>query len=184
MGGPHPQSHVILRYCGRMTNKKRYISTFTNLAWCWLRMRKLPPQVTWHFKYIVTWQITHVISSLSQGLWIPNLAKWWLRVKGPHQQSHLTDRSSGQVSNQKYFNFTFTRCKDNKLNRVVTRRKLPHPSYYVTPQLRLHVTTIQLVVYICSASSWSSLLKINRFQMIVTTLQMCSLHKKSSYDDM
>ena len=29
MRGPYPQSHVTLRYCGHVTNKKRYISTFT-----------------------------------------------------------------------------------------------------------------------------------------------------------
>ena len=29
MGGPHRQSHMILRYRGHMTNKKRYISVFT-----------------------------------------------------------------------------------------------------------------------------------------------------------
>ena len=29
MRGPHPQSHVTLRYCGHVTNKKQYISTFT-----------------------------------------------------------------------------------------------------------------------------------------------------------
>ena len=29
MRGPHPQSHVTLQYHGHVTNKKRYISTFT-----------------------------------------------------------------------------------------------------------------------------------------------------------
>ena len=29
MRGPYPQSHVTLRYCGHVTNKKRFISTFT-----------------------------------------------------------------------------------------------------------------------------------------------------------
>ena len=29
MRGPHPQSHVTVRYCGHVTNKKRYIYTFT-----------------------------------------------------------------------------------------------------------------------------------------------------------
>ena len=32
----------------------------------------------------------NVISSLSEGLWIPNLAGWWLRMRGPHPQSHVT----------------------------------------------------------------------------------------------
>ena len=29
MRGPHPQSHVVLWYCGHVTNKKQYISTLT-----------------------------------------------------------------------------------------------------------------------------------------------------------
>ena len=29
MSGPHPQSHLTLRYSGHVTNKKRYNSTFT-----------------------------------------------------------------------------------------------------------------------------------------------------------
>ena len=29
MKGPHPQSHVTHRPCGHVTNKRRYISTFT-----------------------------------------------------------------------------------------------------------------------------------------------------------
>ena len=29
MRGPHPQNYVTLRYCGHVTDKKRYMSTFT-----------------------------------------------------------------------------------------------------------------------------------------------------------
>ena len=46
-------------------------------------------------KYVVTWQIKDVISPLSQGLWISNLAGWWLRLKGPNPQSHVTHWSKG-----------------------------------------------------------------------------------------
>ena len=123
-----------------------------------------------------------VMSPLSQDLWNTNLAEWWLRVKGPHPQSHVTDQSVGHVTNQKYFNFIFTKCKAHKLSRVVTRMRRPHPTY-VTPQSCLHVTAIQEVVYICSTSSWSSLLKTNWFQMIVTALKMCNLHKESFYGE-
>ena len=44
MRGPHPQSHMTLQNSGHVSNKERYISTFTrpmdpNLAgWC-LRMK-------------------------------------------------------------------------------------------------------------------------------------------------
>ena len=42
-----------------------------------------------------------------------------------------------------------------------------HPKIIVTLRSCHHVTTIRHVVYICSASSWSSLAKTDRFQMIV-----------------
>ena len=129
------------------------------------------------------WQIKGVISPFSQGLWISNLAWWWLRMKGPHPQSHVTHRSSGHVTNQKYFVFTFTRCKAHKLSRVVTRMRRPHPTCHVTPRSRCHPETVQLVVYICSTSSWSSLLKTNRFEMTMITLKAWSLHKESFYGD-
>ena len=77
-----------------------------SLAEWWLRMREPHPQVTWHINHVVTWQIKDVKSPLSQALWNPNLPEWWRRVKGPHLQSHLTDGSSGHVTNQKYFTFS------------------------------------------------------------------------------
>ena len=102
------------------------------LAGWWLRMRKAHPQVTWHINHVVTWKIRD-ISPLSQGLWIPNLARWWLRMKGPHTQSHVTNQSSGHVTNQKYFIFTFTRHMADKLS---------GPTCPVTPWSRCHMTTI------------------------------------------
>ena len=53
-----------------------------------------------HFNIVVTRQIEGVIFPLSQGQWIPNLAGWWLRMTGPHLQSHVTHQSSGRVSSQ------------------------------------------------------------------------------------
>ena len=102
-------------------------------------------------------------------------------MRETHPQSHVTHWSRGNVTNVKYFIFTFTRHKAHKLSRVVTRMRRPRPTCHVTPQSRRHVTSIQWVVRICSISSWSSLLKIDRFQMIMTTLKMCSLHKRSFY---
>ena len=40
-------------------------------------------------------------------------------MKGPHPQSHVADRSSGHVTNQKHFIFTFTKCKVHKLTMMV-----------------------------------------------------------------
>ena len=132
----------------------------------WLRMREPTQKVTWYINQVVTWLIKDVISPLSQSLWIPNLAGWWLRMKRPHPQSHVKHRSSGHVTNQKYFIFTFTRFRAHKLSRVVTVRMTPRNRS--CPRSRSLVSTTQ---YNCSTSSWSSLLKTDRFQMIMTTLK-------------
>ena len=148
MRGPHLQSHVIHNHVvtwqikGVIFPLSQGLRTPNLVGW-WLRMRGPHPQVTWHIKHLVTWQIKEVISPLSQDLWIPNLAGWWLRMKGPHPESHLTDQSSGHVTNQKYFTFTFTRHKAHKLSRVVTRTRRPHPTCHVTLRSRRYVTTIQ-----------------------------------------
>ena len=57
----------------------------------------------------------------------PKLSRVVLGMKGPQPQSHVTNESSGQVANQKYFIFTFTKRKTHKLRRVVTiRMRRPH----------------------------------------------------------
>ena len=63
------------------------------------------------------------------------------------------------------------------------RIKRAYPTCHVTRRSRRHVTVIQYVVYICSTSSWSSLLKTDRFQMIMRTLKMCNLYKESFWGD-
>ena len=70
----------------------------------------------------------------------------------------------------------------HKLSRMMTRMKRPHLTYQVPPQSYCHVTIIQYVVYISSTSSWSFLQKTDRFQMIMTTLKMCSLFKEKYPD--
>ena len=138
-----------------------------NFAAWWLSLREppLPHKVTWHINFVVTGQIKDIISPLSQGLWTPNLTGWWLRMNRPHPQCHVKHRSSGHVTSQKYFIFTFTRFKAHKLSRVITVRMRR------CPWLRRQAATTQLVVYNCPTSSWSSLLKTDRFQMIMTTLK-------------
>ena len=113
------------------------------LAW-WesdLGCGNLTYKVTWHINHVFTWQIKN-ISLLSQDLWTPNLAGWWLRMREIHLQSHVTLRLCGHVTNQKYFVFTFTRHKVHKLRRMVTRVRRPHPACHVPPRSRRHVTTI------------------------------------------
>ena len=55
-------------------------------------------KVTWLFDIVVTWQIKYVIFPLSQDLCTPNLARWWLRMRGPHPQSHVILRYRGHVT--------------------------------------------------------------------------------------
>ena len=64
---------------------------------------------------VVTWQIKHVISSLSLGLWTPNLAGRRFGIRGPHPQSHATHQPSGHVTNRKRYIFTFATPVDSKL---------------------------------------------------------------------
>ena len=77
-------------------------------------------KVTWLFDVVVTWQIKNIITPLSQGLWIPNLAGWWVRIRGPHPQSHVTLQYHGHVTNKRRYISTFTRPIDPKLSRMVT----------------------------------------------------------------
>ena len=76
--------------------------------------------VTWLFDVVVKWQIKNVITPLSQALWIPNLAGWWVRIRGPHPQSHVTLRYYGHVGNKRRYISSFTRSMDPKLSRMVT----------------------------------------------------------------
>ena len=77
-------------------------------------------KVTWHFYILIVWQIKNVISPLSQGLWTPKLAGWWLGMRESHPQSHVIHRLRGHVANQRRYISTFTRYMDPKLSRVVT----------------------------------------------------------------
>ena len=61
-------------------------------------------------------------------------------MKGPHPQSHVTDRSSGHVTNQRRYIQTFTSPMDPKLSRVVTQNEGTPSTSHVTHQPRSHVT--------------------------------------------
>ena len=62
------------------------------------------------------------------GLWTPNLAGWWFRMRGPHPQSHVILRYRGHVTNKKRYISTFTRPMDPKLIRVVTYNERTSPA--------------------------------------------------------
>ena len=126
MRGPYPQSHVTLRYCGHVTNKKRYISTFT---------RPMDPKLsrvvtqdegtspTKSRDTSTTWSRdkSKALSLISQGLWTQNLANWGLRMRGSQPQSHMTLRHLGHLTNINRFISTFIQCMDPKLSRVGTQ---------------------------------------------------------------
>ena len=54
------------------------------------------------------------------GLWTPDLAWWWFKMRGLHPQSHVTLWCCGHVTNKKGYISTLTRPIDPKLSRVVT----------------------------------------------------------------
>ena len=70
------------------------------------------------------------------GLWTPNIAEWWLRMRGPHPQSYVILRYHPHVKNKKCYISTFTRSMYPKSRRMVTydegtpptRNKLVDPS--------------------------------------------------------
>ena len=63
----------------------------------------------WLFDIVVTWQIKNILSRLSQGIYTPNLAGWWLRMRKPHPQSHVTHWPLNHVTTQRRYIITFTR---------------------------------------------------------------------------
>ena len=78
---------------------------------------RIPLKITWLFDIVVTWQIKNV-SPLLQGLCTPNSAGWWLRMRRPHPQSHVTLISWSLNKLKKHIS-TFTRPINSKLRSVV-----------------------------------------------------------------
>ena len=75
------------------------------------------------------------------GLWTPNLAGWWFRMRGPHPYGHVTHRPRDHVTNQKRYISTFTKPMGPQLSRLVTLDEGLHPQSYVTFD---HVVTWQI----------------------------------------
>ena len=126
MRGPHSQSHVTLQYCGHVTNKKHYISTFTrpmdsklnnvmtqddgtpstksrgtSSAW------SCDKQKTLYF-YI---KKVHVLQDLTRRL----------KMRGLHPKDHVIVRSCSHVKIQKRHIFSTTRPMAPKLSRMGTQ---------------------------------------------------------------
>ena len=60
------------------------------------------------------------IFSIPLGLWTPNFGGWWLRMRGPLLQSHVTRQYHGHVTNEKCYISNFTMPMDAKRSRLVT----------------------------------------------------------------
>ena len=139
MRRPHQQSHVTLRYRTHVTNQKRYISTFTRPTGpklCRVVAQDEEISSTKSHDTSTTWsrdKSKNFISLLSQGLWTPNLAGWWLEMRGPHPQSHVRLRYRGHLPSKKRYISTFTRLMDPKVSQFVTLGN-------GTPTKKSHVT--------------------------------------------
>ena len=174
--GPHPQTHMTLQYRGHVTNKKSYTSTFTRPM-----NRKLSRLVIYlqiHATHRPRGHMTNqtrYISTLTS-ICTPDLARWCFRMREIHRQSYVTLQLCRHVTTQKYLVFTFKGSRSTNFAgwwlvwEDPTQHIMCHLGYAVTWQLSI----------IYSISTWTSLLKINRFQMIMRTLKMCNLYKGSS----
>ena len=94
-------------------------------------------KVTWHFDIAVKWQIKKVISPLLQCLCTPNLAGWWLRMRGPHLQSHVNHVVTCQVKT--LYLHIHKACGVQNLAACWIRMRESHPKKYVELQLCGHV---------------------------------------------
>ena len=84
--------------------------------------------------------ITNAIVS-SSCLRTPNLAGWWLRMRGPHQQSHVTFRYRGHMTN---INVISQLSQDLWILNLAgwwLRMRETHPKSHVTHWSRSHVTS-------------------------------------------
>ena len=84
----------------RVTNKKRYISTFqrsmtAKLGKVEIYSKGPPPiKLTWSSDHVID---KNVIFQLPQDRWLPNLTKWWVLIQVYHLQSHITGWSRGSI---------------------------------------------------------------------------------------
>ena len=133
MWGPHPKSHETLRYFGHVTNKKRYISTFT---------RPMDPKLS---KVLTQMRGPHLQSHVThrpcgharnQNRYIftftrpmdPKLSRLVTQDKGTHPQTHMTLQYRGHVTNKKSYISTFTRPMNRKLSRLVIQDEGASPT--------------------------------------------------------
>ena len=158
MRGPHPQSHLTLRYRGHMTNKKRYNSTFTrplDPKRCNVvtqderaaRTRSRDTATTWSrdnkMRYIFT-------STRSMD---PKLSKV---VTQDEETSSAKSRETSikwSPDKSKIFYLHFHTVQGPQTQQSGNCKNEKTPRNMSCPRSRRHVTTAQQVVYNCSTSS-------------------------------
>ena len=75
------------------------------------------------------------------GLWTPNLAGWWFRIRRPHPQSHVILRYRGHVTNKNVISlFSQGLCTPN-LAGWWLRMRGPHLQSHMTHRSRAHVSS-------------------------------------------
>ena len=83
------------------------------------------PLTMWPCK--ITWQTKNIISLLTNCLWPPKLAEWWLTLRGSFPYGHMTLNKVVFVvdfcDNLTNYISTFTRFMATKIGSVVTLRK-------------------------------------------------------------
>ena len=127
---------------GHMTNKKRYISTFTrpmNLKLSQVVTQDkgtTPPKSR---DTSITWSYLHFPKTCRPQTYHGGDLRWG----EPTHRVTLNLDLVVYVTNQKYFIFTFTRRKAHKFSRMVTRVRRTHAACHVSHRSRHHVTTIQ-----------------------------------------
>ena len=145
----HPRSHVIPWYCAHVTNKRRYISTFT---------RPMNPKLGRVVTYAEGTQPARSRDTAPRGhvrnqsCYIPTFTKHMFpklsRVVTLDESTpthkvtwHIDQVVTWQIRN--ILSLLSQGAGPGNLSRMVTRMRRPHPACHAKPRSRRRVTTIQ-----------------------------------------
>ena len=158
MRGPHPQSHLTLRYSGHVTNKKRYNSTFTRPMYpkrCSMLTQDERTAPTKSRDTLTLWS-----RDKSNALYLH-----FHKAYGPQTQQggDQDDETSATKSREtsikwsrdksKIFYLHFHTVQGPQTQQSGNCKNKKTPRNMSCPRLCRHVTTAQQVVHNCSASS-------------------------------
>ena len=105
-------------------------------------------EVTWYFNIVVTWQIRNVTSLILQFLQPPNLAAWWLKMRRPYLQNHVTSIMWSRDKPKTLYIHVLNPTALNPWQRTDSKWGA-HPKSHMTFQFCSHVAIWKL--YISSA---------------------------------